>query len=430
MGLPRRADDRQRDDHRFVLTLSCPDRTGIVARITTFLADIGGWIIDAAYHSDEESGRFFTRQEIRADSLDFDADELRAPVRARSPRRWTPTIGRWSTPPTASGRAAGQQGGPLPLRPARPLALRRDWTSTSRWSSATTPTWSRSRGCSASRSGTSRCRATTRARRPRSTRSAARSTRTHPDAIVLARFMQVIPADLCEAWDGRLINIHHGFLPSFRGARPYHQAYARGVKLIGATCHYVTAELDAGPIIEQDVIQVDHADSPADMVRRGRDIEKAVLAKGLTLPPAEPGAAGRPAHHRLRLTGSGGDAGSDITLPAGNAGCHDERPCQQTRRRHDHRSDPRDDKPDDSAPDDRTDNDDRRTGRAVRAAPGATRDRAAGRSGADHRARRLHRCRLRRQARRRSPAVQPGAHRCRHVRRRPADRLPRPPARP
>ena len=103
-----------------------------------------------------------------------------------------------------------------------------------------------------------------------------------PDAIVLARYMQVIPPELCQAWEGRLINIHHGFLPSFRGARPYHQAYVRGVKIIGATCHYVSAELDAGPIIDQDVIRVDHADSPADMVRLGRDIEKAVLARGLT----------------------------------------------------------------------------------------------------------------------------------------------------
>ena len=104
-----------------------------------------------------------------------------------------------------------------------------------------------------------------------------------PDAIVLARFMQVIPPTLCERWAGRLINIHHGFLPSFRGARPYHQAYDRGVKIIGATCHYVTAELDDGPIIDQDVIRIDHADSAAELVRKGRHIEKAVLARGLDL---------------------------------------------------------------------------------------------------------------------------------------------------
>jgi formyltetrahydrofolate deformylase len=102
-----------------------------------------------------------------------------------------------------------------------------------------------------------------------------------PHAIVLARFMQILPPELCADWTGRALNIHHSFLPSFVGARPYHQAHLRGVKLIGATCHYVTAELDAGPIIEQDVIRVSHDDSIGDMVRKGRDIEKVVLARGL-----------------------------------------------------------------------------------------------------------------------------------------------------
>jgi formyltetrahydrofolate deformylase len=99
--------------------------------------------------------------------------------------------------------------------------------------------------------------------------------------VVLARFMQILPPELCAAWAGRALNIHHSFLPSFVGARPYHQAHQRGVKLIGATCHYVTATLDAGPIIEQDVIRVDHGDSIPDLVRKGRDIEKVVLARGL-----------------------------------------------------------------------------------------------------------------------------------------------------
>ncbi len=101
------------------------------------------------------------------------------------------------------------------------------------------------------------------------------------DVMVLARYMQIIPPDLCERNLGKIINIHHSFLPSFMGARPYHQAYAKGVKLIGATCHYVTADLDQGPIIEQDVIRIDHSDSVEDMVRYGKDIEKAVLARGL-----------------------------------------------------------------------------------------------------------------------------------------------------
>jgi len=101
------------------------------------------------------------------------------------------------------------------------------------------------------------------------------------DTIVLARYMQILTPDLCAAYPGQILNIHHSFLPSFVGARPYHQAWQRGVKLIGATCHYVTEELDAGPIIEQDVIRIDHGDSVADLVRYGKDIEKAVLARGL-----------------------------------------------------------------------------------------------------------------------------------------------------
>jgi len=102
-----------------------------------------------------------------------------------------------------------------------------------------------------------------------------------PEVIVLARFMQIMPPDLCAKYERQIINIHHGFLPSFSGAKPYHAAYDHGVKLIGASCHYVTEELDAGPIIEQDVIRVDHADSAAEMVTLGRDVERSVLSRGL-----------------------------------------------------------------------------------------------------------------------------------------------------
>ena len=269
------------DDHRFVLTLSCPDRTGIVARITTFLADICGWITEAAYHSDDESSRFFTRQEIRADSVALGIDELRRQfgevAGELAADHWQVTdsadrktvvllvsreghclyelLARWHSGELAAniGVVIGNH---LDLEqvalmfglPFRHIPVPKD--------------------------AVGRAAAFHEIRREVDGHA--------PDAIVLARYMQVIPADLCDAWAGRLINIHHGFLPSFRGARPYHQAYARGVKVIGATCHYVSAELDAGPIIDQDVIRVDHGDSPAEMVRRGRDIEKAVLARGLT----------------------------------------------------------------------------------------------------------------------------------------------------
>ena len=101
------------------------------------------------------------------------------------------------------------------------------------------------------------------------------------DTVVLARYMQIIPPNLCEEYAGRLINIHHSFLPSFIGANPYQKAYDRGVKLIGATCHYVTDELDEGPIIEQDVIRVNHSCDKDDMVRLGRDVEQSALSRGL-----------------------------------------------------------------------------------------------------------------------------------------------------
>lgn len=267
-------------DRRYILTLACPDATGIVARITGFLADQGGWITDAAYHSDEEQGRFFTRQEIRADSLAFGADELR--------RRFEPVAAALQADVFAVVDTT--------IRKRVVLLVSKEghclYDLLSRWHSGeldvdiplvvgnhpdlepvATMFGIPFRHIPVPNDADGNATAFAEIRR--------RVEACAPDVVVLARFMQIIPPELCAAWDGILINIHHGFLPSFRGARPYHQAYARGVKLIGATCHYVTAELDAGPIIEQDVIHVDHSDSAAAMVRRGRDIERAVLFRGL-----------------------------------------------------------------------------------------------------------------------------------------------------
>jgi formyltetrahydrofolate deformylase len=105
--------------------------------------------------------------------------------------------------------------------------------------------------------------------------------RHHIDLVVLARYMQVLSPELCQKLQGRAINIHHSFLPSFKGAKPYHQAYDRGVKLIGATAHYVTTDLDEGPIIEQEVARVDHTHSADDLVAIGRDTECQVLARAV-----------------------------------------------------------------------------------------------------------------------------------------------------
>jgi formyltetrahydrofolate deformylase len=105
---------------------------------------------------------------------------------------------------------------------------------------------------------------------------------TDTDLIVLARYMQILSGEVCKRVEGRMINIHHSFLPSFKGAKPYHQAHARGVKLVGATAHYVTPDLDEGPIIEQDVIRVDHTLSPERLAEAGRDVEARVLARAVT----------------------------------------------------------------------------------------------------------------------------------------------------
>jgi formyltetrahydrofolate deformylase len=104
---------------------------------------------------------------------------------------------------------------------------------------------------------------------------------TQADLVVLARFMQILPREICEEMHGRIINIHHSFLPSFVGANPYRRAYDRGVKLIGATCHYVTPNLDEGPIIDQEVVRVEHFHSPEDLLRLGRDCERLALARGV-----------------------------------------------------------------------------------------------------------------------------------------------------
>ena len=271
-------------ERRYVLTLSCPDTTGIVARISGFLADAGGWIVEAGYHSDPDTGWFFTRQVVRADSVPFDADELRArfaPVAAElggeadwqvtdtgAPKRAVLLVSKEShCLHDLLGRVAAHE---LPVELDAVIG-----------NHDTLGDIVRAHGVPFHHvefpaPGNGRTRADKEKAFAR-----LRELVGTPDVVVLARFMQILPADLCREWAGRAINIHHSFLPSFVGARPYHQAYARGVKLIGATCHYVTENLDAGPIIEQDVIRVDHGDTVADMVRRGRDIERMVLSRGL-----------------------------------------------------------------------------------------------------------------------------------------------------
>ncbi|MFC9663213.1 formyltetrahydrofolate deformylase [Nocardia sp. NPDC127606] len=269
------------DDRRFVLTLGCPDRPGVIARISSFIAEFGGSIVEAGYHSDGDIGWFFTRQAVKDSTVPFSIDELRvrfAEVAAEfgpetewqlhdsgAPRRVVLLVSKdGHCLHDLLGRA---QAGELPATIEAVIGNHPDLAGMTeahgvKFHYVPFPKDPAERG-------------------PAFEQVRDLVDSHDPHAVVLARFMQVLPAGLCEHWAGRALNIHHSFLPSFVGARPYHQAYARGVKLIGATCHYVTAELDAGPIIEQDVIRVDHADDVRDMVRQGRDIERVVLARGL-----------------------------------------------------------------------------------------------------------------------------------------------------
>jgi formyltetrahydrofolate deformylase len=265
---------------RLVLTITCPDRTGIVAAVTRFVADHGGWVLEAAQHGDLATGMFFQRIEILADSLAIGPEEFAAhfaPIADEFQMAWqlrdnlvrkrvlicvsneehclSDLLHRWR-----SGDLHCEIVGVVSNHDQlRHLA---DWHEIP-WHRIDLPP------------GPPEHKAQGFARLGSIIESS------HADVVVLARFMQILPARLCAAYPGRIINIHHSFLPSFAGARPYHQAFERGVKLIGATCHYVDAELDAGPIIEQDVTRIDHGDTVEELMRMGRDIERTVLARAL-----------------------------------------------------------------------------------------------------------------------------------------------------
>ncbi len=259
------------------LLTASPDRSGIIAKVTNLIATYNGWISDAGQHSDPESGWFFSRQEIRADSLPFDVETLRkifAPVAKEFDMEW---FIRDSAEPHRVALMASKeshcladllhrwQAGELDCEIPCVISNHRDLQSMVEWYGIPfhhipVPADNRAEAFA---------------------QIEATWQQYQCDTVVLARYMQILPAELCLRMRGKVINIHHSFLPSFAGAKPYHQAAQRGVKLIGATCHYVTEDLDAGPIIEQDVVRITHRDTLEDLVRKGKDCEKMVLARGL-----------------------------------------------------------------------------------------------------------------------------------------------------
>ncbi len=264
-------------DRSYRLVISCPDQVGIVAAVSAFIAERGGWITEAHHHTDAASGWFFMRYVIKADSVAMGPDELGA--------EFAPTAERFGMRWHLADTGVPKRVVIMASRQAHCLSdLLYRWRS--REMDFTIP-------CVVSNHDDLRRYVEWHGipyhhvpvdKADKAAHFAAVDdivSAADADVIVLARYMQILPPEFCARYAGRIINIHHSFLPSFVGARPYHQASARGVKLIGATCHYVTSELDAGPIIEQDVMRVNHHNTVDDMVRLGRDVEKMVLSRGL-----------------------------------------------------------------------------------------------------------------------------------------------------
>ncbi|HXH58715.1 formyltetrahydrofolate deformylase [Iamia sp.] len=258
-----------------VLTLTCPDRPGIVASMSQGLLELGANIIESAQFGDEATATFCMR--TRFDAPLDEPDEVTAALRTRA------------------GELQAAMTVRRPDRPMRALVLVSTYDHCLvdllyRWHAGELPieiplVVSNHPHLSGlvDRSGvafehvpvTPETRATSEARLLDLVAS-------HDvEVVVLARYMQVLSGELCRRLAGRAVNIHHSFLPGFKGARPYHQAWARGVKVIGATAHYATAELDEGPIIDQDVARVSHAHGPDELRVVGRDLERVVLARAV-----------------------------------------------------------------------------------------------------------------------------------------------------
>ena len=262
------------DPTHWVLALSCPDRPGIVHAVSGVLAEHGGNITESQQYGDPETDRFFMRVQVRTLA---EPDVLRAAVAELADRfdmTWTlDVVGRPIRTLVLVSKAAHCLNDLLFRQRSEGLEIDVVGVVGNHTDLATLAEFY-----------------------GKPFHHIPVTKETKPDAeaallalvdeldvelVVLARYMQVLSDDLCRRLEGRIINIHHSFLPSFKGAKPYHQAHARGVKLIGATSHYVTANLDEGPIIEQDVERVDHSRSTEELVALGQDVERRVLARAV-----------------------------------------------------------------------------------------------------------------------------------------------------
>jgi formyltetrahydrofolate deformylase len=260
--------------NRQILTISCPDKPGLVANVARLLADNGGNILDSQQYNDTENERFFMRVAFELDEGHSlaglqqafgplaDEHEMQWAIRSADARR--KVILMVSKFDHCIGDLLYRHRiGELPMdvvgiicnHPREALNITLIGDMPFHYLPVTKET-----------------------KPQQEAQIKALVTETGAELVILARYMQILSDDLASFLSGRCINIHHSFLPGFKGAKPYHQAYERGVKMIGATAHYVTGDLDEGPIIHQDVEAISHADTPDDLVRKGRDIERRVLA--------------------------------------------------------------------------------------------------------------------------------------------------------
>jgi formyltetrahydrofolate deformylase len=259
-----------------ILTLSCPDQRGIVAKVSAFLFERGCNILDAQQFDDQETGAFFMRVVFDPDGVD--RDSLRAEFVAIGDAlkmKWTlrDRTDRYKVMILAS--KSDHCLSDLLYR-WRIGELNMDIAAVVSNHSAETYAHTDLAGLPFHHLPVTK---DTKLEQEAALWKLIQETGT--DIVVLARYMQVLSDGLAAKLTGRCINIHHSFLPGFKGAKPYHQAHARGVKVIGASAHYVTGDLDEGPIIEQDVERISHRDTPEDLIRKGRDIERRVLARAL-----------------------------------------------------------------------------------------------------------------------------------------------------
>jgi formyltetrahydrofolate deformylase len=265
-------------DRSMILALSCPDRPGIVSAVSSLLFDAGCNILDAQQFDDTETGRFFMRVVFnRLEEAKSQAEIAASVAELAKPFAMTFTLRQLSS-----------------KKRVLLLVSKFDHCLADllyRWRIGELPM---DVTAVVSNHGREHLASTDLGDVPFHHVPVTRQTKmeqeaqiwqlvqeTKTDLVVLARYMQILSDGFSAKLSGRCINIHHSFLPGFKGAKPYHQAHERGVKLIGATAHYVTSDLDEGPIIEQDVERISHRDTPDDLVRKGRDIERRVLARAV-----------------------------------------------------------------------------------------------------------------------------------------------------